>query len=163
MPIIPKNFFFKKFSKKRIKMTKKGARIDFDFSPVGISLDRAQDDLDAQVWADMQKYMPRQSGNLIAQTGMLNAVTRGSVYAYDPSVEYGHYMYEGEKYVDPVYRVGGFYSPDYGFWSRPGVTKIPSGEPLFYNNPMAEAHWDEVALENHEKEWVNVVKRALRE
>lgn len=57
-------------------MTKKGARIDIEFSPVGISLDRAQDALDAQVWADMQKYMPRQSGNLIAQTGRLNNFKR---------------------------------------------------------------------------------------
>lgn len=160
---IPKGFFSQMFKRYNIKQTSNGIKIDINFTPVGNSLDRAQDALDAQVWADVQQYMPRNTGALISETNALNGQVRGEVYMYPPASDYGHYMYEGEKYVDPVYRIGGFYSPDYGFWSRPGVTKVASGEPLFYSNPKAEAHWDEVAFANHKREWVNVVKRALKE
>lgn len=160
-----KNFFSNLFRRYNIKQTGKGFSVDINFTPIGNALDRAQLALDNQVWADMQKYMPRKSGVLISQTGVLNQSVAGTgeVYAYDPSLEYGHYQYEGEKYVDPVYRKGGFYSLDYGWWSRPGVSKVPSGEPLFYNNPKAEAHWDDVAYANHEKQWVNVAKKTIKE
>lgn len=59
---------------------------------------------------------------------------------------YAHYVYIGEKYVDPDYGVGGFFSPDYGFWSRPGVDKIPSGEPLTYRGNGTD-HWDKKTAE----------------
>lgn len=55
------------------------------------------------------------------------------------------YMYNGNVYVDPVYKVGGFFSEKYGWWSRRGVTKIPSGRPFNFTNPMATDHWDEKA------------------
>lgn len=58
---------------------------------------------------------------------------------------YAHYQYEGIVYVDPKYNVGGFYDPMYGWWSRPGVTKIPTSRPLQYStakNPFATDHWD---------------------
>lgn len=152
-----------KLSKYSIEKTGKGIHVHVDFAVVGTKMDLAQEALDAQVWADMQKYMPRATGNLIQQTAALNAVTSGKVYAYDPNVEYAHYLWEGELYVDPVYRVGGFYSPDYGFWSRPGVKKVPSGMPLFYTNPNATAHWNETAINNHMQDWVEVVRRALEE
>lgn len=59
---------------------------------------------------------------------------------------YAHYVYIGEKYVDPKYGVSGFFSPDYGFWSRPGVDKIPSGEPLTYKGNGTD-HWDKKSAE----------------
>lgn len=113
----------------------------------------------------MQQYMPtgQGSGHLVRMTNELNAISAGTgeVHVYDPLVEYAHYQYEGIKYVDPVYRVGGFFSPDWGWWSRPGVSKVPSGEPLFYHNPKAESHWDEATIRNHEQEWVKLVKEIL--
>lgn len=45
---------------------------------------------------------------------------------------YAHYMYEGILFVDPETGKGAFYSPDYGFWSRLGVQKIPSNRELEY-------------------------------
>lgn len=59
-------------------------------------------------------------------------------------VPYAHYVYTGIKYVDPVYKVGAFYSPTYGFWSRPGVKKEPTETPLVYQhkNPYSTDHWD---------------------
>lgn len=62
---------------------------------------------------------------------------------------YSAYVYFGEKYVDPVYGVSGFLGSE-GWFSRPGVKKIPSGEMLKYqkNNPYSTDHWDEVAAKN---------------
>lgn len=64
---------------------------------------------------------------------------------------YAHYIYTGEVYVDPLYGVGGFYDPTYGWWSRPGITKIPSGRGFKHfnhnTNPKAIDHWD-IAAEN---------------
>ena len=69
---------------------------------------------------------------------------------------YAHYIYEGEKYVDPKYNVGGFTS-DGGetFFSRPGIAKIPSGIPLNYSketNPYATDHWDNAAINARQDE-----------
>ena len=58
---------------------------------------------------------------------------------------YAHYQWEGKLYVDPITGKGAFYDPDYGFWSRPGVTKIPTDIPLNYSkeqNPLATSHWE---------------------
>lgn len=160
-----KGYFTELFNSKNIKKNGKNYKINIDFGDLGRRLDQAQMALDAQVWYDMQKYMPKRegSGHLRMQTNKLNAqaIGTGEVHVYDPLVEYAHYQYEGEKYVDPVYRKGAFFSPDYGFWSRKGVKKVPSGEPLHYTNPNATSHWDETAIANHESQWVEVVERAL--
>lgn len=159
-----KNFFSNLFKKYSIEQTGDGFHIHINFKPIGDSLDRAQFALDTQVSVDMQKYMPFRQGTLINRTNLLNQqhAGEGKVYKYDDTLEYAHYMYEGEKYVDPVYRVGGFFSPSFGWWSRPGVKKVPSGEPLFYTRETAEAHWDDVAYARHGKDWLKVVKRAMR-
>ena len=62
---------------------------------------------------------------------------------------YAHYQYMGEVYVDPDYGVAGWYSDDYGWWSRPNVPKVPSGRSLTYNkkNPYATDHWDQKAAQ----------------
>lgn len=159
---IKKNFFKELFGSIKYQKNGPGYSIDVSFERMGEKLDRAQDALDAQVWSDIQKYMPMRTGALIAETDILNKTVRGEVYLYPPDSDYGHYQYEGIKYVDPEYGIGAFYDPDYGFWSRPGVQKIPSNEPLFYTRDTAEAHWDEVAYERHGREWLRVARRAVR-
>ncbi len=49
------------------------------------------------------------------------------------NVPQAHYLYEGILYVDPKTGKGAFFSPDYGFWSRPGVQKVPSDRELEYH------------------------------
>lgn len=159
---ISKNHFEKMFAKMSMKYKRNGTSVSLNLEAFGKKMDIAQDALDAQVWNDMQKYMPMETGTLISETGAINAVVRGEVYLYPPDSDYGHYQYEGIKYVDPLYEIGAFYNPDYGFWSREGVTKVPSDEPLFYGRDGAEAHWDEVAYQNHHKQWVQVAKNALK-
>ena len=159
---IPKNYFRNKFYGTKIESKHKGAAIEISFARLGELLDNAQDALDAQAWSDIKKYMPIESGALIQETDFLNKSTRGEIYLYPPDSDYGHYMYEGIKYVDPKYGIAAFYSPEYGYWSRPGVQKVPSATPLFYQRDTAEAHWDEVAAQNHMKSWIQAAKNAMK-
>lgn len=53
-----------------------------------------------------------------------------------------HYQWTGKKYVDPKYKIGAFYSPDYGYWSRPGIAKMSTNQDLKYHTPGTGAHWD---------------------
>ena len=147
--MIGKNFFRKQLGKLKVKKKGSGYSIELSLESLGKKLDIAQDALDAQVWNDIQKYMPMDTGALIAETDALNKSTRGEVYLYPPDSDYGHYQYEGVKYVDPD-------------WSRPGVQKVSSEEPLFYGREDAEAHWDEAAYQDCIKNWVKVAKRAVR-
>lgn len=160
--MIGKNFFQKQLGKLRIKKRGHGYSVELSLESFGKKLDIAQDVLDAQVWNDIKQYMPMDTGTLIRETDILNQSTRGEVYLYPPDSDYGHYQYEGIKYVDPDYRVGAFYSPDYGYWSRPGIEKVPSNEPLFYGRESAEAHWDEVAYRDCSKKWGKVAKQAVK-
>lgn len=156
-----RDYFKKQLQGMSITENANGYNIHVDFAVLGEKLDRAQDALDAQVWQDVQKYMPVDSGNLKSETNMLNANVRGKVYLYPPNSDYGHYQYEGILYVDPIYNKGAFFSPDYGFWSRKGVKKVPSNRKLTYSQPNATARWGETAINNHGQQWVEVVKRAL--
>lgn len=153
----------KEFSKYNLVKNGNGYKLKMDFGELGRKFDQAQMALDRQVWIDVQQYMPLDTGNLKGQTNVLNNVIAGTgkVYMYPPESEYGHYQYEGIVYVDPVYQIGAFYSPEYGFWSRPGVAKVPSDRELTYSQPRAEAHWGEAAYRDHAKEWYEVVRRVL--
>lgn len=156
------NEFEERFEKMSLDKTKKGYKIRINWKPLGAKLDKAQDALDSQVWEDVEKFMPINTGTLRSETGAINEQTRGKVYMYPPASEYGHYMWEGIVYEDPVYHKGGFLRSDGGFFSRPGVEKVPSKRKLKYKEPMAAAHWGEEAFKNHNKEWLEVVKRALK-
>lgn len=90
-------------------------------------------------------YTPYDTGTLIQNVKKLP-------FALHYKEPYAHYIYMGEVYVDPVYKVGGFYNESYGWWSRPGVEKVPSGRQFAKfntnHNPKATDHWDEVAAES---------------
>ena len=156
--------FFKRLFGKKINIKQGNVSFTLDLSYTGAKLDKAQAALDAQVWSDMKQYMPYDSGTLIEQTERLNNSLHGEVYYYDPSLPYAHYQYEGLLYVEPepYPQVGGFYNPSYGWWSIPGVTKVPTDIPLKYTSPTAVAHWGEVAYNNHHKQWVAVAKAACK-
>ena len=75
----------------------------------------------------MDKYVPFKEGGLRTNVDIqTDRITYESPYA--------HYMYSGIVYVDPQYKKGAFHSQDYGFWSRKGIAKIPSGRKLKYHN-----------------------------
>lgn len=156
---LPKNYYTKKLTKLNSHKTSNGFKLNLNFKPLGQKLDYAQDVLDSAVWDSVQKRMPVDTGTLKSETQAMNV--RGRVYLYPPNSEYGHYQYEGILYVDPLYQKGAFYSPEYGFWSRPEVTKVPSKRKLTYSQPDAVAKWGEVAIEEDLGKWEKAVKRAL--
>ena len=84
------------------------------------------------------KYVPMREGALAQNISI-------EPYQVTYNSPYAHYQWEGKLYVDPITGKGAFYDPDYGFWSRPGVTKIPTDTPLNYSkeqNPLATSHWE---------------------
>lgn len=87
-------------------------------------------------------------------TGMLMQNVDEGPFRLHYKEPYAHYIYTGEVYVDPVYGVGGFFNSTYGWFSRPGVEKIPSGRSFAKfntnHNPNATDHWDIVAAESGE-------------
>jgi hypothetical protein len=150
-----------------IETQKRGYKLRLRFRPLGKKLDYAQLALDTQVWEDVQRYMPVGTGGasgLVGETNTLNASVLGSgkVYIYPPNHPYGHYQHEGIVYKDPVYNVGGFFSPKYGWWSRKGVEKVPSTQLIKYSQPNARRYWGKYAIDHHHKQWYDTFRKAMR-
>lgn len=93
---------------------------------------RVQKFIDSEVIRLMDDYTPDRNGILKASIRLNSVIGSGLLTQATP---YARYQYYGKLYVDPVYLKGSFYSDDYGFWSRPGVKKIPdpSGRELNYS------------------------------
>lgn len=160
-----KDEFTKQFGALSVHRNGNTYKLNINLKPVGKALDIAQEELDKRVWRDVQRYMPKGNSGKNGLVGMTNAINnglRGRVYLYPPDSDYGHYQYEGIKYIDPVYRVGGFYIEGVGWRSRKDVKKIPGGQYLKYQDPQARRHWGEVAIDNHANDWVKVVQAAMR-
>lgn len=105
------------------------------------------------------KYAPMQTGTLAQSVDI-------EPFKVTYTQPYAHYMWEGVKYVDPIYKKGGFHNADGSrWWSRPGVTKIETNIPLNYSkeiNPLAQSHWEEPAQEAFSKDVANAVTQYLR-
>ncbi len=56
---------------------------------------------------------------------------------------YARYQWFGMLMVDPDYLKGAMFSPDFGFWSRPGIPKImdPNGRALNNFNGLRGPYW----------------------
>lgn len=83
----------------------------------------------------MDKYVPRQ--NRMLRTN----VEIGDDYITYKS-PYAHYQYRGILYVDKKTGKGAFFNENYGFWSRPNTTKVPSNRNLNYHTPGTGSYWD---------------------
>lgn len=156
------------FRKVEYKKSGDGWHFELNWEPLEKQIHETQIKLDTKVWDDMQKYMPYDSHELINSTNALNVACagEGKVYKYDPLSDYGHYQYEGKVYVDPITGKGAMTIFDkdgnfIGFRSRAGVEKVESNRLLKYTNPNARRHWDEVAIQNHKKEWEKLVLEEL--
>ena len=98
-----------------------------------------QSKLQDSCYRHMNKYVPYREGGLSKEVDLSNP--KYIVY----EMPYAHYMYIGEKYVMDNGK-SAYYSPTYGFWSKKGAKKHPSGENLIYNqsrsHPYAGPYWD---------------------
>jgi len=87
---------------------------------------------------EMIPYIPEGDTHLLRSNGKIEGAD--TIY-YD--LPYAHYQYMGELYVMPNNGKGAYYSDDYGYWSEPGVSKVPSGKDLNYHTPGTGAFWDQ--------------------
>ena len=83
----------------------------------------------------MDKYVP------LGDTGNLRDITHKEVDSITYESPYAHYQYIGKLYVMDNGK-GAYYDPDYGFWSKPGVAKIPTEKNLNYHTPGTGSYWD---------------------
>lgn len=150
-----KNYFTNLFKKLNIKVNDGGVSVNINMTRFGRKLDNAQDALDAEFITRMIQRVPGEDGGALrADIKRFNETNgeRGVIYAYNPGgVPYGGYQHRGIMYADPITGKGAFYKPDYGFWSRPGVKKVPTMRLLQYKNPDAVRDWARYTAE-HEKE-----------
>lgn len=110
----------------------------------------------------MDPYTPFQSG-MLTNSIIPPTIGTGEIIQDTP---HARYQYYGELYVDPITKKGAFYSPGYGFWSRPKINKVPSGKPLAYNkssHPLAGSKWFERMKADHKEDVLrNAQKAALK-
>lgn len=82
-------------------------------------------------------YVPMDNGPLKNQT----VIAPDATY-YDHIVPYARYHWHGKLMVDPVYKKGAFFNPDFGFWSRPGIQKELTETNLNYRGaPLRGPKW----------------------
>ena len=115
--------------------------------------------IDESCIAYMDPYIPFQSGML---TNSINPSTIGTGEIIQDT-PYARYQYYGELYVDPITKKGAFYSPKYGFWSRPNVAKVPSGKNLNYSkthHPKAGSKWFERMKADHKEDILENAQKA---
>ncbi len=104
-------------------------------------------------------YTPFASG-VLKDSGR---VTEGGK-AIEYNTPYANYLYHGKLMVDPKTRKGAFYSPDYGFWSRPGVPKELTDRDLqFQGAPQRGAFWVQRAFEANTDALDGVLVHALKQ
>ena len=83
----------------------------------------------------MDKYVPKQNENL-----RTNVQIEPDFIIYKS--RHAHYQYRGILYVDRKTGKGAFFNENYGFWSRPDDTKVPSNRKLTYHTPGTGSYWD---------------------
>lgn len=122
---------------------------------------RVQQFIDSECIRLMYDYTPNRNGILNASVRINTVIGEGMLKQYTP---YARYQYYGKLYVDPITLKGAFYSDKYGFWSRPGVAKIPDpgGRMLNYSqikSPKAGRLWFERMKADHKE---NIRKGAIK-
>lgn len=103
----------------------------------------------------MSRFVPGGTKSSLNQNVVL-AIDGSSITYCSP---YAHYQYVGKLYVDPKYKKGAFYNADYGYWSRPGITKMSTNENLKYHTSGTGAFWDKRMWSSKGREVVKSVQR----
>lgn len=118
--------------------------IEFDLKPISAIEAR----IGIQPNGPAQKYFTNSCYKYMSSfiPGGANSHLNQNVFIQPDNITYlspdSHYHYIGKLYVDPKYKKGAFYSPNYGFWSRPGITKMATMKDLEYHIPGTGSHWD---------------------
>lgn len=126
----------------------------------GLDGGRTQKVIDSSFMGYVDKYMPQDSNQMI--TSMYDSTRVGSG-EIDINTPYAHYQNEGEKYVDPKYKIGAFHDPISGrYWSRPNIKKVPSGKKLNYHGGALRGdHFVERMLADHFEDILNAGQKEI--
>lgn len=117
---------------------------------------RVQKVIGASIISHMRDLEPLDNGVMNANTRL---VKNDEVWVMTP---YAHYMNEGILYVMDNDK-GAYYSPTYGFWSKKGVKKHPSGRPLQYKGGANRgSHFVERTFNEHLDDIINDVRKAMK-
>lgn len=102
------------------------------------------------------KYMsPFVPGGTSSHINQIVNIKVNAIIYQSPSARY---QWVGKKYEDPKYKIGAFYSPNYGYWSRPGITKIPTNQDLKHHTPGTGAYWDKLMWTSKKKDVIKEVQ-----
>ena len=126
----------------------------------GLDRGRTQKAIDSAFMGYVDKYMPMDTGMMIATMYNSTEVGSGEININSPQA---HYLYEGERYDDPKYGIGAFHDPISGrYWSRPGIKKVPSGEKLNYHGGALRGdHFVERMLADHFNDILNAGQKEI--
>lgn len=94
----------------------------------------------------MNPYVPAKNLVLAQNVRVYAKGDRGYVHYLSP---YAHYQYMGKLYVDLKTKKGAFTNGEGKFWSKPGISKVPTGKKLEYDtfrHPLATSHWDKAMM-----------------
>lgn len=138
--------------------------LDFDISKImkkkGLNENGyVQKFIDSEFLRYASKYIPFEIGTLMHLGIVGTVVGSGSIVWLGP---YARYLYYGKLAVDPKYKIGAFYNPVYGFWSRPNVSKEITNIDLNYKGaPVRGAFWGEKVKTNHSKDILEGVYKII--
>lgn len=121
----------------------------------GLDGGRTQKVIDSSFMGYLDKYIPMDNDMQLI-TAMYDSTKVGSGEV-NINAPHAHYQHEGEKYIDPKYKIGAFHDPVSGrYWSRPGIKKIPSGQKLNYHGGALRGdHFVERMLADHFEDILN--------
>ena len=118
-----------------------------------------QKQVDESVLKYCEPYLPFDRG-ILRDSGYTATVIGSGKVIWD--TPYARYQYYGKLMVDPVYRVGAFYNPNYGFWSRRGVQKELTEKPLNYHGGgLRGSHWASRMWADRKRDIINEAKAVV--
>lgn len=100
-------------------------------------------------------YTPFDSG-ILKSTAFISHDGTSIVYP----MPYARYLWHGKLMVDPITKKGAFFSPNYGFWSRPKTQKELTNKDLkFHGAPLRGGKWVERAYIDNKTTFLSSVEK----
>lgn len=120
--------------------------IHFDTKRIDRNIRNAQKQLNMQVVADSDPYIPFLQGALRGSVQYPDGIYGGVVEYATP---YAHYQYHGELYL----------TESGSSYAEKGEKKYPTGVPLVQHTTGTTSMWFEEAKRTHFTQWLDLVRR----
>lgn len=123
-----------------------GVSINLNTDRLDRNIREAQKLLNMQVVGDCEPLIPFQQGALRGSQRYPEGIYGGEI-AWD--TPYAHYQYQGELYL----------TEDGRSFANKNERKYPTGTKMKQHAPGTTDHWFDKAKEQHEKQWIDIVKQ----